>query len=137
MRNGWTQEEVESLEELYLQHGSKWREISAHFPFRTSDSIRNKIIRTLKNEAKESQECTGNKTAHSENAQRTRWSREEDRLLVQFVVTHMQGRKHNWKVVATHLAEFGYHRRPHAVRNRYSRLNECMSSYGVSCVLGL
>jgi hypothetical protein len=50
--SGWTAEESRILEEAYLDLGGKWVAISKLLPNRTDKAVRNRFMRTIKNEEK-------------------------------------------------------------------------------------
>eukprot|EP01034_Spumella_vulgaris_P026114 gene26114-32645_t len=56
--SGWTEEESRILEEAYLEMGGKWVAIAKLLPNRTDKAVRNRFMRTIKNEEKLSADST-------------------------------------------------------------------------------
>lgn len=127
MRNAWKVEERVKLRALYEKHGAKWAKIARHFPHRTCDAIRNKLLRDMNFVAPRSTMQVG----FSFSKRPSKYSSEEDMHIIEYVDTIGP----NWRMISEKLVEHGFHRAPNGVRNRYSRLQNGILNYSFHLLL--
>lgn len=138
-RKDWSEEEDQAIIASVKVHGQKWRLVAADLPGRSDDAVRNrwKRIRERGDGGGAGSSEPAVKSHHKKRAsdptdaaeatERSSWSRKEDETILRSVNEY----GHRWSRIAESLPG----RSEHAIRNRYSRLQNLVHR-GKPIVLG-